>query len=432
MIGIIGAGISGLFLAYYLQKSNKPYFIVEASNRAGGYLQSERKGDYLFEKAANSLLADEELLSFIQEIGLGEQMLLANEVSKKRFILKNGKYKALPSSPLQLLTNNFFSWKTKIAIFKEFSNKTQSIGNETLSQFFERRFNKQMVAYAVSPFVAGIYAGSADDLLVEKTFPQLLAYEKNYGSVLKGFVKNKSISRKLSINFKDGLETLPKKIAEKLPIFYNENVLQLTLKNNPKKIEIRTDKNTFTCEKLIITTPSFRAFPFLQQDFPALAHSLAGIQYPPMKVVHTVFKKSTLGFELNGFGGLHPQAENKFSAGTLWTSAVFRHRCPDDEVLLTSFVGGTQAAPHTKLPNEVLLDKLNTELKDLYKTTALPVFQQVISWQQAIPQYNAAMLSSDLEVSKAASNNLYVLANWHKGVSLADAFKKAKDLAAKL
>jgi protoporphyrinogen/coproporphyrinogen III oxidase len=429
MIGIIGAGISGLALAYYLQKANKTYFILEASNFAGGYLQSERKGAYLYEKSANSLLADQTLVDVLHDIGLQDQLLYANEVSKKRYVLKNGKYAALPSSPLQLLTNNFFSWKTKFAIFKELQKPTQSIENETISDFFARRFSQELVDYAVNPFVTGIYAGNPAELLVEKTFPQLLDYEKQYGSVLKGFMKNKGGGRKLSINFLNGLETLPKKMAESLQVFYNTKVTNITYN---KKFTIATSNQQFDCQKLVIAVPSFHAAPFLQGSFPAFASALENLHYPPMKVVHTVLKKSALGFELNGFGGLHPQVEGKFSAGALWTSSVFAHRCPDDEVLLTSFVGGRLGAENTKLPDEQLLQKLNKELQELYKLSQVPVYQGIVSWEKAIPQYDKAMIETDKLATEAAKNNLFVCANWHKGISLADAFKKGKLLAESL
>jgi oxygen-dependent protoporphyrinogen oxidase len=106
---IIGAGISGLSVAYFLQKLGKPYLLLEASNRVGGYLQSIREGNYLFELAANSILADEEVLNFLLELGLQDEILYPNTNSKKRYILKNGAYKALPSSPPSLLFNTFFS-----------------------------------------------------------------------------------------------------------------------------------------------------------------------------------------------------------------------------------------------------------------------------------------------------------------------------------
>ena len=201
-VGIIGAGISGLTLAYELQKRGIDYTLWEAASQPGGYIQSRREwigtpGDansrsYLRELGPNSLLGDADLLLWLDELGLTPDLTFSKPVSKVRYIFRDGQYRQLPSGPLSLVFGNFFSWKTKWAIIRERTNKTLSPPGETLAQFFRRRFSDEIVEYALGPFVAGIYAGDPDQLLVSETFPILLQYEKEYGSVLRGLIKNQS------------------------------------------------------------------------------------------------------------------------------------------------------------------------------------------------------------------------------------------------
>lgn len=430
---IIGAGISGLSVAYFLQQLGKPYLLLESSNRVGGYLQSVREGNYLFELAANSILADEEVLNFLLELGLQDEILYPNTNSKKRYILKNGVYKALPSSPPSLLFNTFFSWKTKLKIFAELRNKTVSPENETVAAFFERRFGKEIVEYAVNPFIMGIYAGNPANLLISKTFPQLLDFEKNYGSVLKGFIKNKSGGRKLSLNFKEGMETLPKAIAKNLAIRLNTNVNTITKNQQTNLYEVITSENeVFEAKNVVIATPTFCTKDFMQQEFPDFAAALSKIYYPPMVAVHSVFKKGAMQFNLDGFGGLHPSVENRFSAGTIWTSSVLPNRCPEDEVMLTSFVGGAMYENQTKYSDAEILAKLTQELNELYQISQPPVLQRVTRWQKAIPQYDINSIAVDEIAEKLEKQGIYISANWSKGISLADAIKKGKVLAEKL
>ena len=225
-IGIIGAGISGLTLAYELQKRGIDYHLWEATNQPGGYIQSRReeadKGSYLLELGANSLLGDPDLLLWLDELGLTPDLTFSKPVSKVRYIFRNGNYQQLPSGPPALLFSSFFSWKTKWAIFQERSNKTVSPGNETLAQFFRRRFSDEIVDAALGPFVGGIYAGDPEQLLVSETFPILLQYEKEYGSVLRGLIKNQSktggatLGRRQSFSFRDGMQMLPNTLASRL------------------------------------------------------------------------------------------------------------------------------------------------------------------------------------------------------------------------
>lgn len=116
MIAIVGAGISGLSIAWHLHQKNIPYQIFESSSEVGGYLKTVQMGKnkaYLFEKGANSLLMDDEILNFIQKTGFEKDLIYANKVSKSRFIVRNGKPKKLPSSPQGLLFGSFFFNKNK-------------------------------------------------------------------------------------------------------------------------------------------------------------------------------------------------------------------------------------------------------------------------------------------------------------------------------
>ncbi|TAH20969.1 MAG: protoporphyrinogen oxidase [Cytophagales bacterium] len=427
MIGIIGAGISGLTLAYSLKKRNIPFFILETTDRIGGYLHSEKIGNYLLEYGANSLLCDSNILDFIQEIGLAGEVVHTNSVSKNRYIFKNGRYQILPSSPPKLIFSNFFSWKTKLAILKERNVKSKAKANETLSIFFERRFSKEIVDYTLNPFISGIYAGNPDELLVGKTFPVLAEYEQNYGSVLKGFIKNSGAERRKSINFQNGMQTLPDRLA---------SLVQLGSIRKIERIEkiIKLPNNLFQigdnqCDKLVITSPAFATAQLLQTLFPHFATALEKVHYPPMTVVYSAFKKSQVGHHLNGFGGLHPKIEKQFSAGSIWTSSVFPNRCPADEVLLTSFVGGSQYAENALLPKEILLEKLNQELCRNYQIEGKPIFQHLHHWAKAIPQYDLTINEVYRQAEGLEKENIFVCANWKDGVSVADCIRKALHLA---
>ena len=122
MIAIIGAGISGLSLAYFLQKKGIEYVLLEASNRVGGLINTSFVDGYTLETGPNSILCDAELTSLLHEIGLEKEIVQPVEISKNRFIFKEGKLRKLPTSPLNLFLGSYFNWETKKKIFKEWSH----------------------------------------------------------------------------------------------------------------------------------------------------------------------------------------------------------------------------------------------------------------------------------------------------------------------
>ncbi|GAB4125007.1 MAG: protoporphyrinogen oxidase [Raineya sp.] len=432
MIVIVGAGISGLSLAYYLQKQNKPYLLLELESnkeRPGGYMQSIREKEYLFELGPNSLLCDTDMLQLIEELALSPQVVEANKVSKNRYIFKQGRYQKLPTSPLSLILSSFFSWKTKLKIFREAKVSSKTFPEETLSEFFERRFGKEVVEYALDPFVSGIYAGNPQELLVAQTFPSLVEMEKQYGSILKGLKKNKSSERKKTLSFKDGLQTLPRALAKQVKITYSQKGVEQVQKNRDGSWQVFTAEKNYQATQLVVATAAFQAAEWFRNSLPKFGESLLKVPYVPMIVVHTIYYKQDLNKALNGFGALHPSSENLFTLGHIWSSSVFSGRCKDNEVLFTSFIGGSKGYQKTLLEDHQIMAKVQKEIRELYGVDTLPVLQKITRWEKAIPQYDQYCLEALQQAENLEKENLFICANWKGGVSIADCIKKAKNLA---
>ncbi len=430
-IGIIGAGISGLTLAWELQKRGIDYHLWEARDEPGGYIRSRcEPAGYVRELGPNSLLGDDRLLAWLDELGLTPNLVFANAVSKARFIFRDGQYQSLPSGPASLLFGSYFSGKTKWAIFRELNNKTKSSPGETLGQFFRRRFTAELVDYAVGPFVAGIYAGDPEQLLVSETFPSLLEYEREYGSVLRGFIKNQSSAvRKQSFSFTNGMQMLPNALATNLTgLSLNDPIQEI------RRVEsgwsVTGVSGTTTVDQLVLATGTDAAARLVQAYNPELAQSLSAVNYPYMTAVHSVYKRVDVRHPLNGFGGLNPKKENQFCAGHIWSSSLFDGRCPADEVLFTTFVGGSQSPDNARKSDQVIVEQVHRELADSFGIAAKsPVFRDVYRWERAIPQYDAKLAALKPLVVAAGSDHLRVCANWYGGLSLADCIGKARVMA---
>ena len=384
---IIGAGISGLSLAYFLEKRNKPCLLFEASAKAGGYIQSERIGDYLLEYGPNTLLADSSLVGFVKEIGLKKELIATEPVSNNRFIYKDGCYRKLPTKPLALFSSNFFSWKAKLSILLELFHKSIGAPNETIADFFSRHFDKEILDYVVDPFVSGIYAGDPEQLLMEKTFPELLALEKQYGSILKGFIRSrKKLARKTTYSFANGMQTLPQALSNLVDIRYNIAVKAINFL--PNGIEILTRQGRTKCKKIVTALPAFQLAQLIAGPLPTISTQLARLTYAPLTIVYTAFKRRDTHWAFDGFGGLNPTVASQFTAGSIWSSSIFPNRCPKDEVLLTTFVKGAPNKQPIMRDDEGIKKAITSELQRVYAIKGMPVFQRVKHWKKALPQYD--------------------------------------------
>ncbi|MDN6630594.1 MAG: protoporphyrinogen oxidase, partial [Staphylococcus equorum] len=90
-IAIIGAGITGLSSAYFIKKQRPDIdvTIYEASNRAGGKIQTYRTEGYTIELGPESYLGRKQIMTDIaKEIGL-ENDLITNQTGQSFIYAKN-------------------------------------------------------------------------------------------------------------------------------------------------------------------------------------------------------------------------------------------------------------------------------------------------------------------------------------------------------
>ncbi|NME71291.1 protoporphyrinogen oxidase [Flammeovirga aprica] len=434
-IGVIGGGISGLTAAYYLQKKGHTCVVLEASDRTGGCIQTEKIDGRLLENGPNSLLFSDDHLSLIKELGLEDQLQEAADVNKDRFILRNGKYNVLPSGPLNFFSNKFFGWNTKLKIITEYFRKNKAKSdNESLYDFFERRFNNEVCDYAVDPFVRGIYAGDPKQLKIKASFPSIYNAEKNHGSIIKGMIQlrkeNKAngvaVKRKTAYSFKDGIQTLTNALANKVDVSYNSEVESLTIVDDI--FSVKTYNDEFLFDKVIICTPPEATSKIVQFLSPKTAEKLEKVFCPPMCVVHSVFSKEASQNTPVGFGGLNPSVEKTFTAGSIWSSCIFPNRTSNDEVLVTSFVGGAHTPENAKLEEGNIKNSVGNELQSTLGFTDQPVYQKTHKWRKAIPQYDQNILNLWETMEKEPIPNLYYSVNWKDGIAVPDCIEKSKKL----
>jgi len=438
MIGIIGGGISGLALAWYLQQAGKPYILFEASGKAGGKIRTKYESGLILEEGPNSILCDENCLQLLEATGCMSESLDAKPVSDARFIWKQGKYRQLPSKPQQILTNPFFSWSAKWKILSELLKKplADHDAKETVADFFIRHFGQEVVDYAVQPFVSGIYAGNAGKLNLDLTFPRLRELEQQHGSVLKGLAKSAG-KRKRSLNFKQGMQTLPMAISGKLQHILLEAKVEKILQtesgyqlNYSQLGEIKS----MQVDQVVVCTPATDAALLLNDVVPMFAFSLSQISYASVAVVHTqVNQKANIKNRPLGFGGLHPSIETMTSAGSIWNDLVFDGRCNSEQALFTSFISNATQPELPQWNGDKIRSAIWLDLKRGFQIPQTePDYQNLYYWHEGIPQYESKLRSIWDSANELQTEKLHFLANWKDGVSLSDCINNAKKLAASL
>ncbi len=448
-IVVLGAGISGLATAFWLEKAGYKVTILEANNKVGGAMTTETKDGFLIDYGPNSGLETTPLIKkIVDEIGLSDEMIYANKEGNNRYILKNNELHALPMGLLPFLKTKLFSTKGKLRLFAEpFIGKSNDGYYQSLADFVKRRLGEEFLKYAIDPFVSGVFAGDPHKLSVKSAFPKLYRLEEVYGGLIKGMIKGAKERKKRAeqskqdakmFSFKSGMQILPIALAKNLNanIVYSAKVKEVVKLENGYKViyDLNDETKELETKNLLATIPAYSLSMLIKYLDKNLAKKLETIVYPPVIVLYLGYNLSDVGRKLDGFGFLIPSLENKKFLGAIWSSTIFVNRAPKDKAAFTLFIGGARKMDLLKNDIERLIKEVVNEFNAIMQIKAEPILSSYKIWEHAIPQYNLGYIEIENEIERFEKENsgFYISGNHRGGISVGDCIKNSELVANKI
>jgi len=458
---VVGAGISGLTIAYELAIAKQHSVLVaETQDRVGGAITSASNDEgYLWEEGPNSFQPAPELLRLAVEVGLKDELVLADG-KLPRFVFFNGKLNALPMSPPKAIASKLLSWggKIRLALGAIGFARPAMAGEESVDQFFSRLLGRQAVERLVAPFISGVYAGDPKRLSARAAFSKIARLETNYGSLLAGALLSSKERKAQKLNdvnipktkagelgsFRQGIKMLPEAIAAKLREQGTPVKQQWTLRSLQKQGDIYiasfdtpTGEEIVKSRSVVLTTPAYVTAKLLQDYLPVASQALSEIFYPTVACVVLAYPKSEFAYDMKGFGNLIPRTQGVRTLGTIWSSSLFAGRAPAGWQLLLNFIGGTLDPALAKLSEPEIIQAVHQDLKKTIlraDTKAEPKAIAVHIWDKAIPQYEIGHLQrlAIVETELQKAQGLYISANFIGGVALGDCIKRSLQDAIKI
>jgi len=436
-VAIVGAGISGLTAAFYLQQRGVPVVVYEASNRAGGMIYSASHGGYLTEDGPNTIMTGSAAVPrLIRDLGLESRRMVPSPAAETRYIVRDGRPVRLPQSLPGAIGTGILSLSAKLRVLGEpfVPKAAQAHGNsdESLASFVCRRLGREFLDYLIDPFVAGVFAGNPEQLSVRHAFPRMAALERQYGSLLKGAVlgakerrlRNAPLqSEPRMFSFDGGLRVLTDTLADRLggAILLNCPVEGIERVEDGWRIYSPAGAESY--RSVLFCSPAHR-FPALQAgpDLTAELRNFEQVYYPPVARLALGFRRSQVAHPLDGFGVLVPKKEPMSILGALFSSSMFENRAPKGHVLLTVFAGGARRPQLLhQTPDQIARLALD-DLRSLLGITGTPAFTEIRKIDRAIPQYNVGYGAVKLlmERIETRSPGLFFAGSFRDGISVSD------------
>lgn len=352
-IAIVGGGITGLSLAWFLKKQKHDYeiFVFEKNSRVGGVIDTIDE-DYFFEKGPRTFAISRSaaLLELIHELELDEELIYSRK-KQKRYIYKDKKLRTF-----------FQLYPMLKGAIRDLTAKGIAKTDESIYSFFMRRFGKTITNDLIDPFVTGIYAGDIKKLSMKATFGEIAKLEELEGSVIKGWLKNRQKKEKGLFTLKEGLISLIRALEDEANIVYR-------------------DCTDFSGFDHVFVTCNFeetkKLFP-LVQDYEELS-------YASLVCVNCAYDSKLMDYD--GFGYLVPSIEKEEILGIIFDSCVFPQQSSYvKELRLSVMMGGSHHPQMIESSDEkikeIVFDALSGHL-----SLPIPDYLIIHRYPNAVPQY---------------------------------------------
>jgi len=403
---IAGGGISGLSARYYLSKKHPDAEIIlyEKSGKLGGCVHSE-SSPFFFERGPRTFKASRsaQLLSLIQELGLEHEITRSSQMSNRRYLWKDQKLRR----PLTLVP------KMIPALLKEWSRPHSCAGDESIESFAQRRFGSYVAETFFDPIALGIYAGDIGKLSMPSCFPAIKALEMEYGSLTRGFLKNRKKGKgKGLFTLRGGLSLLIQKLAEK-----GRGDIHL---NTP----LESLHAGAAYHVLALPAQTVKSLLYFDSEVRAFFDRLDAVN---LSVVNVAYDKAVL--RQKGFGYLVPSNQGEAVLGVVFDSCIFPEQNQSAcETRLTVMLGG---AFHPNLDPATAREKALASLRSHLNIRAVPTHCHVTHYPRAIPQYMVGH-GERVEALEAILNKRYphitCIGNYLHGVSINDCIRAAAEI----
>ncbi len=449
---VVGAGVSGLSVAYRLQERmpTANVRVLEAGDRPGGTAWSLREAGFVVEIGPNGFLDTKPTtLNLSREIGLTDRLVQSSEsAAKNRYLFLGDQLKPLPAGFTAFLQSDLLSWRGKLSLLWErFRGKRTDTTDESIDAFVRRRAGNEAADVFADALVTGIYAGDPKLLSLPACFPRIAELEREYGSVIKGFAgaakKRRAEAQKQGLpyqragkmwSFQGGMRTFVEGLTARLRQAPEYGVAIRTVRRSADSgmWTVHGEGNeAFEADAIVLTCPAWKQAELLAEADEALAGQIAAIPYNRVAVIALAFRQGDVPTSTEGFGFIAPQNTRRDLLGVQWCSSIYPNRVPDGTVLLRAMAGGWHRADVVDWDDAKLLAAIRAELRLAMKITAEPIFNKIIRWNRAIPQYHLGHLErvARIEASAVRHPGLLLGGNAYHGVALNDCTEQGSVLA---
>jgi oxygen-dependent protoporphyrinogen oxidase len=437
-IGIVGAGLSGLATAFYLERAipGVELVIFEASGQPGGALHTEEVQGFRFEAGGNGFLTNKpDCLRLVEDAGASALLLPSSDLARKRYIYTDRMHR-MPESAGLFARSRLMTLPQKLRMLGElFVPPRRDGADESLREFGDRRLGPAFTNVFLDAMSAGIYGSTPDRISVKAAFPLIVALEAEHGGLFRGMLakrKKEAGPGGVLTSTKGGISTLIRHLAGVTRAEWHFEEAVRALERHGGGYRLHTGKGTTEVDRVVVCATTFMAAEMLKPLDADIAARLAAIQYSPIAVVG--FGYRSLEEPLDGFGLLTTTGSKQPILGVLWDSSIFPDRAPQGAKCIRAMIGGQRNPELVEQDDAGLIETARRGIRGTMGLDRDPDVTFVKRWDRGIPSYAPGHVAGVDALFARVSQypGLYLNCNAYRGIAMNDCARNSRELAERI
>ncbi len=329
-VGIVGGGLTGLALSYYLERRGVDSVTFEASSSPGGVIRSGRQNGTVVEYGPQRMRLSDTLAELTNDLRLRHELVVADD-DLPLYVYADGTLREVPTSLPAFLRTDALSWRGKLRLLAE-PLTADARPEETAADLFTRKFGPEAYHNVIGPLFGGIFGSDPARMPAKHSLQGLLRLEQRDGNLLVPAIKRVALggSSSPAVVFEDGNQRLPEALYEATSDRVRLDTPVEAIGEDGDGYVLEAGGESEPVDEVVVTTPADASADLLADVAPDAAERLRGLHYNPLALVYL-----EADAPVDGFGYQVRKDERLHTLGVSWNGRAFGR---DD--VTTCFFGG--------------------------------------------------------------------------------------------
>jgi oxygen-dependent protoporphyrinogen oxidase len=429
---VVGGGVAGLAAAHVLRRDGGPGLrvtVLEGGPQVGGKLRvSDLAGVPVDEGAEALLLRRPEAVALAGDAGLSLEPAATTSARVwsrgEMRPLPTGTTMGIPADLRQLAGTGLLTPREMARIpLDSWLPRTRIRDDVAVGRYVSARLGRAVLDRIVEPLLGGVYAGSADQLSLAATLPQLMPYVRAERSLLAAVRASRDAAQPPSPPGpaappavfgapRGGVGRLPGALAERLraagvEVRTGATVRELRRTPTGWRLTVGStrDAEEVPADAVVLAVPAAAAARLLRAEVPGAASELAQVRAASMAVVALAFSSSAFADRPTASGFLVPPVDGRAVKAVTFSSTKWRWYADaaPGTVVVRASLGRVGEEAVLQRDDSELVDLALADLTDALGVTDPPVDARVTRWGGGLPQYAVGHLDRVARVRAAVA-----------------------------